>query len=182
LSAHLGVNYDTCHLAVEFEEPQAAIAALRRNGIKISKLHLSSALKVRPTVAARRELAAFADDIYLHQVVARAADGQRLVFKDLTPALNDVAAFAHPETTEWRIHFHIPLHSPATEWYENTTDHVTGVLDLLQADPTLCSHLEMETYTWEVLPAGLKNRTVVAQLVSEYDWTLKRLAERGLAV
>jgi hypothetical protein len=56
-----------------------------------------------------------------------------------------------------------------------------GVLDLLAAYPTLCSHLEMETYTWEVLPPELKNRTVVEQLVAEYEWTLARLAERGLA-
>jgi hypothetical protein len=126
-------------------------------------------------------LAAFADDIYLHQVVARTAEGKRLIYKDLALALESPAAFENPEKTEWRIHFHIPLHSPATEWYGNTTDHVTGVFDLLKADPALCSHLEMETYTWEVLPAELKNRSVVDQLVAEYDWALKRLGERGLA-
>jgi hypothetical protein len=49
------------------------------------------------------------------------------------------------------------------------------------ADPKLCSHLEMETYTWEVLPPELKNRSVVTQLVAEYDWTLQHLRERGLA-
>lgn len=180
LNEHLGVNYDTCHLAVEFEEPQAAIWALQQQGIKISKLHLSSALKVRPTLEARQALAAFADDIYLHQVVVRTAEGKRLIYKDLAPALNAPAATANPQGTEWRIHFHIPLHSPATDWFENTSDHVTGVLDLLKANPKLCSHLEMETYTWEVLPAGLKDQSVVDQLVAEYDWTLKRLGERGL--
>ncbi|MDB6020805.1 MAG: hypothetical protein JWQ04_662 [Pedosphaera sp.] len=182
LDEHLGVNYDTCHLAVEFEEPKTAIAAFRRNGIKISKLHLSSALKVRPTPEARRELAAFADDIYLHQVVARTSDGQRFIYKDLAPALNSSVAIANPNAAEWRVHFHIPLHSPATTWYENTSGHVEGIMDLLRADPALCSHLEMETYTWEVLPAALKNRSVVDQLVAEYDWTLKRLGERGLAL
>ncbi len=181
LKEHLGVNYDTCHLAVEFEKPQEAIDNFRRHQIKISKLHLSSALKVRPTPDARRALAAFADDIYLHQVVARTADGQRRIYKDLAPALQSPEAFAHPESTEWRIHFHIPLHSPPTDWYGNTTDHVIGIMDSLQLDPKLCSHLEMETYTWEVLPPELKNRSIVAQLVAEYDWTLQRLRERGLA-
>lgn len=175
LDEHLGVNYDTCHLAIEFEEPQAAIGVLRKNGIKISKLHLSSALKVRPTAEARRELAAFADDIYLHQVVVRAKDGRRTVYKDLAPALNSSG-----DAEEWRVHFHIPLHSPATAWYQNTSDHVEGVLDWLKREPSLCSHLEMETYTWEVLPAALKNRTVVDQLVAEYEWTMKQLAARGL--
>jgi hypothetical protein len=54
-------------------------------------------------------------------------------------------------------------------------------MDLLKKNPALCSHLEMETYTWEVLPPELKNRDVVDQLAAEYDWTLKQLAERGLA-
>jgi hypothetical protein len=181
LNEHLGVNYDACHLAVEFEEPRHAVAAFRQNGIKLSKIHLSSALKARPTPETRRALATFADDIYLHQVIARNADGQRLVFKDLAPALASPAAFAQPQTTEWRIHFHVPLHSPPTEYYGNTANHVLGLLDLLQENPALCSHLEMETYTWEVLPDELKNRSVAAQLIAEYDWTLKRLAERGLA-
>jgi hypothetical protein len=51
---------------------------------------------------------------------------------------------------------------------------------LLAANPAACSHLEMETYTWEVLPPDLKDRDVVDQLAAEYEWTLARLAERGL--
>src|SRR5260370_1136965 len=90
-------------------------SALHQQDIKISKLHLSSALKVRPTAEVRQALAAFADDIYLHQVVVRTAEGKRLVYRDLAPALSTPTAFAKPEATEWRIHFHIPLHSPGTE-------------------------------------------------------------------
>ena len=55
------------------------------------------------------------------------------------------------------------------------------MLDLLQIDPSLCSHLEMETYTWEVLPSEMKYRDVVEQLVNEYDWTLAQLRARDLA-
>ena len=82
---------------------------------------------------------------------------------------------------EWRIHFHVPLHSPDSDWFASTRDHIGGVLDLLRADPALCSHLEMETYTWEVLPDDLKNRDVVDQLVGEYEWTLAELQARDLA-
>ena len=179
LAEHLGVNYDTCHFAVEFEEPQSAVACLQQHGIKLSKLHLSSALKVRPTTEARQALAAFEDDVYLHQVVVRRADRQRVIYRDLRDAL--IAETSASQNDEWRIHFHIPLHSPPTAFFDNTTDHLLGVLDLLAANPGLCSHLEMETYTWEVLPPELKNRDVVEQLVAEYDWTLGCLAERGLA-
>jgi hypothetical protein len=177
LAEHLGVNYDTCHLAVEFEEPQDALGELIKNGIKISKLHLSSALKVKPTPEVRAALGKFADDIYLHQIIARGPDGERLAYRDLPDALAQDPSDA---ATEWRIHFHVPLHSSPTPIFDNTTDHLLGVLDILQSNPGLCSHLEMETYTWDVLPAELKSRDVVEQLVAEYEWTLGRLAERGL--
>jgi hypothetical protein len=179
LNEHLGVNYDTCHFAIEFEEPQNAITSLQRHGIKLSKIHLSNALKVRPTLEAREALRAFADDIYLHQVVVRRTDGQRVVYRDLRDALAGEPAEA--ASAEWRIHFHIPLQAAPTKLFDNTADHLLGVLDLLAANPVLCSHLEMETYTWEVLPPELRNRSVVDQLVAEYEWTLAGLRERKLS-
>jgi len=179
LEEYLGVNYDTCHFAVEFEEPRQAITRLRQQGIRISKIHLSNALRVRPTAPAREALAAFADDVYLHQVVVRRTDGQRVVYRDLGDALTEETNAE--ELSEWRIHFHIPLHSEPTRVFGNTADHLLGVLDLLAANPALCPHLEMETYTWEVLPPELKDRSVVDQLVGEYGWVLRQLKGRGLA-
>ena len=180
LAEHLGVNYDTCHLAVEFEEPQNALGTLVQHGIKISKLHLSSALKVKPTPESRTALAAFADDTYLHQVVVQRADGTREIYRDLDDALACEPRHTAPGT-EWRIHFHVPLHAEPMAGFENTADHLVGAMDILQANPGLCSHLEMETYTWEVLPPELKSQDVVEQLTAEYRWTLDRLKERGLA-
>jgi sugar phosphate isomerase/epimerase len=181
LDEHLGVNYDTCHLAVEFEEPRDVIRRFREHGVKISKLHFSSALKVRPTPETRTALKAFADDIYFHQVVERATDGSLTRYRDLDVALSRPSTLDIQPPTEWRIHFHIPLHSKPTSLFDTTTDHLLGVMDILKDNPSLCSHIEMETYTWEVLPAELKNRNVVDQLVAEYDWTLARLAERGIS-
>jgi hypothetical protein len=183
LDEFLGVNYDTCHFAVEFEAPQNALAAFQRAGVKISKLHLSSALKVRPTPAAREELKKFSDGIYLHQVVERDDSGNRKIYRDLPDALalaNRQSAIGNRQLPEWRIHFHVPLHAPAAPPFENTNDHLLGALDLLAENPRLCSHLEMETYTWEVLPPEWKAQTVVDQLAAEYAWTLARLKERGL--
>jgi len=181
LNAHLGVNYDTCHFAVEFEKPESALSALTQHGIKLSKIHLSSALKTLPTTEARAALARFADDVYLHQVVVRDASGKLKYFRDLPDALNSQPSTFNPQpASEWRIHFHVPLHSPTVPPFDNTNDHLLGALDFLAANPKLCSHLEMETYTWEVLPPELKTRSVVEQLAAEYEWTLARLAERGL--
>jgi hypothetical protein len=176
LDQFLGVNYDTCHLAVEYEEPRAALGRLREAGVKISKIHLSSALKTRPTPAARASLRQFADEVYLHQVVARDQAGRLTYFRDLPEALADASP-----AEEWRIHFHVPLHAPTVPPFENTNDHLLGTLDVLAENPALCQHLEMETYTWEVLPGELKSRSVVDQLAAEYAWTLARLAERRLA-
>jgi hypothetical protein len=183
LDEFLGVNYDTCHFAIEFEKPQTALAAFQNAGIKISKLHLSSALKTKPTDEARAALKNFADDVYLHQVIERDENGKLNFYRDLPDALatNSKLKTQNSKLPEWRIHFHVPLHAPAAPPFENTNDHLLGVLDALAENPKLCAHLEMETYTWEVLPAGLKSQNVVDQLAAEYDWTLAQLAKRGLA-
>jgi sugar phosphate isomerase/epimerase len=174
INEHLGVNYDTCHIAVEFEEPAAAIAELQKHHIRISKLHLSSALKVKDSPDAREALSAFSESTYLHQVVARGHDGKLTCHRDLPDALTTAPA------EEWRVHFHVPLHWQPTGVLESTADHLVGILDILQNSPALCPHLEMETYTWEVMPPELKSRDVVDQLAAEYEWTLARLNERGL--
>jgi hypothetical protein len=182
LDEFLGVNYDCCHFAIEFEQPKIALAALKKAGIKISKIHLSSALKATLTYKARIALKKFSDDVYLHQVIAGAANGARKHFRDLPEALAENSKLKNKNKfLAWRIHFHVPLHAPAAPPFENTNDHLLGVLELLAENPKLCSHLEMETYTWEVLPPELKSRNVVEQLVAEYNWILSRLAERGLA-
>jgi len=181
LDEHLGVNYDCCHLAVEFESPAEAIGRLRQHRVKLSKIHLSSALSVQPNEGVLSALKSFADDTYFHQVIARGRDGSLTRYKDLDVALAAAAVRRPLPEEQWRIHFHIPLHSPPTKLFGNTQDHLLGVLDLVQREPALCSHFEMETYTWEVMPAELKNRSVVDQLVSEYEWTLGKMKERGLA-
>jgi sugar phosphate isomerase/epimerase len=217
LERHLGVNYDACHFAIEFEDPAQSVAKFQEHGIRLSKIHLSNALRLRPTQNALKQLAAFAEDVYLHQVIvqsaergvhaastselsdcsqsapglpasetlkraeARAPGGVSLTrFRDLSDALNSPLAQSPDANSEWRVHFHVPLHWQPSGELNTTADHVLGLLKLLAAQPQLCSHLEMETYTWAVLPKSIHSRDVVDQIVAEYDWTLRQLAERGL--
>jgi hypothetical protein len=180
LKEHLGVNYDACHLAIEYEEPAAALRKFAQNEIKISKLHFSSALKVIPTPDALQALKEFVDVVYFHQVIERSKDAPLKRYKDLDIALAEFKS-TRTELPEWRIHFHIPLHCRPTQLFETTADHLIGLMDELAKNPSLCSHIEMETYTWEVLPPEMKNRSVVDQLVAEYKWTLAGLRDRGLA-
>ena len=83
---------------------------------------------------------------------------------------------------EWRIHFHVPLHtSPRSTSRMIPSNHVLDTLDWLARNPNACRHLEMETYTWEVLPTELQSVEVVEQIAKEYEWTLNALSQRGLA-
>lgn len=181
LREHLGVNYDACHLAVEYEEPGEVLRRFREHGIKVSKLHFSSALKVRADAGTLQALQAFVDEVYFHQVIERNAGGGIRRYRDLDDALAQFSPEPDSPAPEWRIHFHVPLHFPASKIFGTTADHLAGVMDALGEDPRLCSHIEMETYTWEVMPPEMKNRSVVDQLVAEYDWTLAELARRGMA-
>ncbi len=176
----LGVNYDTCHLAVEFEKPEIAIGRLNDAGIRISKLHLSSALKATPSPGNLKRLGSFQEDVYLHQVVV-AEEGKIIQrHKDLDLALTYAKTHPYERGEEWRIHYHVPLHASPGDGLSDTRDHVEGTFDLLASKPNLCRHLEMETYTWEVLPPTLRSGDVVKQIIREYEWTLSELDKRGL--
>ncbi|NOY00545.1 MAG: metabolite traffic protein EboE [Verrucomicrobia bacterium] len=180
LLQNIGVNYDTCHLAVEYEEAGEALARLKDAGIRISKIHLSSALCLQPTLEARERLKAFEEDVYLHQVVIR--DGEEVThrFRDLPDAL----AFADEEGAvlgdEWRVHFHVPVHAQPEALFGDTRDHILATMDVLAADPELCSHFEIETYTWAVMPEAMRSGDVVDQIVKEYDWCLEEFGRAKL--
>lgn len=180
LLRHVGVNYDCCHLAVEFESADVALRRLQEAGIRLSKLHLSSALRVTPNAAGRKALQAFVEPVYLHQVVVGRAGTQevRQRYVDLPDALRDPQPSRADD--EWRVHFHVPLHASPGSPFQDTRDHLIAALDWLATQPAACSHLEMETYTWEVLPATMR-LPIEDQLVREYAWTLEALAQRGLA-
>ena len=175
----IGLCFDTCHFAVEYESPRGALDALTAAGIPISKLHLSSALKVRSTPAALAALEAFVDAVYLHQVITRPRDGGALTrYRDLEEALAARPYFGSSD--EWRVHFHVPLHAAPEGELETTGDDLFGALDWLADHPATCQHLEMETYTWEVLPPGLRAGCVEEQIAREYIWTLEQLQRRQL--
>jgi hypothetical protein len=177
----VGVNYDTCHLAIEYEEPAVAWANFRDAGVRISKLHLSSALKLTPSDEALRHLREFQEDTYLHQTIIRAEEGTLTRYQDLPDALAATSKNARLLGEEWRVHFHVPLHALPEMIFSDTRDHLCGVLDSLAAEPEACQHLEMETYTWGVLPQELRTTNVVDQLEKEYAWCLQELKKRKLA-
>lgn len=179
---YIGLNYDTCHLAIEYETPKRALSRITGAGIRISKLHFSSALKLKPTPDMVEKLRAFDEPVYFHQVVADYGPTTPLRrFKDLPDALQFAQTNPAELGDEWRVHFHIPLHAQPTDGFESTRDHIEGAMDWLSQNPAKCQHIEMETYTWEVLPEEMRAGDVVDQLVKEYEWTLGEMKERKLA-
>lgn len=175
----IGVNYDTCHLAIEYEDAIDSLSLFSKNNIRISKFHLSSALKLKPNQVAIDTLKAYQEDVYLHQVIGKLNNGRIMRYKDLPDAINEFDPDLN-DYSEWRVHFHIPLHASPGGIFDDTRDHITDTLKVLAADPEICQHIEMETYTWEVLPKSMQSNNVVEQLSLEYEWTLNSLRDVGL--
>jgi Xylose isomerase-like TIM barrel len=154
---HVTVCFDACHSAVAYEEPEEALDALDAAGIHVGKAQLSAALTV--PAAAHEQLRAFADPIYLHQVTER---GSRRTWPDLPEAL----AAENGGGDEWRVHFHVPIFVERYGALESTQDHLRRCIRRVRT-----SHLEIETYTWDVLPADLKTSSVDS-IAREYEWVL----------
>jgi sugar phosphate isomerase/epimerase len=173
LRRHLGVCYDVCHAAVEFEDAAGSIARLRAAGIGVPKLQLSAALRV-PEMS--QELAEwlwrFDDGVYLHQVVQRT--GQRYErFLDLPEAL---AAYTRDGgAPEWRVHCHVPVFLAEAGIAATTQPFLAEILALHRA-ASISPHLEVETYTWDVLPAALRDEDVTVAIARELAWCRDRLA------
>jgi hypothetical protein len=173
LQRHLGVCYDVCHAAVEFEDPGDSIARLRAAGIAVAKLQLSSALKI-PSVhgATADQLRPFDEPVYLHQTVERGPSGLTR-YLDLPDAL-DRAGDAIG--AEWRSHFHVPIFLDELQDFATTQDFLRTILTLHRQEP-ISRHLEVETYTWDVLPERYRRVDVAAAIARELAWVKDRLAQ-----
>ena len=157
----LGICLDCCHQAMEFETPAECLANLNSAGISIGKVQVSSALRMLDPD--RPLLESFCEPVYLHQTVIRGEDGALRRYDDLPEALQD-----HPvgRGEEWRIHFHVPIFVERMAKYGTTRFFVDSLLPLL--DETVL--LEVETYTWAVLPPELRAETVDHSIIRELQW------------
>lgn len=169
IKKHICLCYDVCHFAIGYEPHIAIINKLQQKGIKIGKIQISAALKAKlPSSDAERnavldQLGRFDEPVYLHQVIARKSDGGLIRYPDLKEAL---AESENPEVEEWRAHFHVPIFVEDMGLIQSTQSDIMEVLKLQKYHP-FTSHLEVETYTWEVLPTALKaplNDSIIREL------------------
>jgi hypothetical protein len=174
LFEHVQVCFDCCHFAVEYEEPLAAIERIQKAGLRIGRVQLSSAIHVAlpegrgEAEAVAERLRPFADSTYLHQVIERHGNALRH-FADLPDAL-DTAPDAGGR--QWRIHFHVPLFTSEYDGFGSTQRDVQRVIEAAARTP-FTKHLEIETYTWDVLPGDLKI-DLLESIHREYEWVLEQ--------
>jgi sugar phosphate isomerase/epimerase len=174
VAAHVGVCLDACHMAVEFEEAERAFQGLAAAGIAIAKVQLSSALRLvsRAGTSPAHVFGPFADDTYLHQVVISGA-GSVTRYPDLPEALE---AFRRGEVSdgEWRVHFHVPIFLASMGHFETTQPYLADVVRLVQQE-RIATCLEVETYTWDVLPPEYRTSDVCTAIARELAWVRDRL-------
>jgi sugar phosphate isomerase/epimerase len=179
LRRHVGICLDACHASVEFERPIMALQKLRSAGIGVPKIQLSAGLRLpSATPEALEKLRAFDDGVYFHQTVVRMGEEREGSSRNLRRFvdLGDAFALAHELLgAEWRVHFHVPIFHDRLGDFSSTAEDLR---ELLVLATELSSHLEVETYTFDVLPSEFRDRPVTEAIAAELAWVSTALSER----
>jgi len=178
---HIGLCYDACHMAVEFEDIATSLRTLQEAEIKICKFQISSALALqfeRGDGQPEKLLRPFVESTYLHQVVERSPGGMTR-YVDLPEALADAENTQSDgeelgEPVEWRVHFHVPVFLDQMENFGTTQSQLGELLELIRSG-SHCPYLEVETYTWDVLPEQYRTDELSAAIIRELEWVKKRI-------
>ena len=177
LKEHVQLCYDICHFAVGYEDHQQVAALLQQKNIRIGKIQISAALKAgMPANVEERNTVIdafkqFNETTYLHQVVALQKNGELKKYPDLPEAIQQAD---DPLTIQWRSHFHVPLFVENYGLLQSTQPDIITVLNL-HKQHSLTRQLEIETYTWDVLPDALK-LPITDSIIREMQWVISLLA------
>ena len=180
---HLGTCLDTCHAAVEFESPAQAWRLAQLGG-PCGKLQFSSALMLEQPAsdrAAAERLLDLAEPRYLHQVNGRGPAGP-MGAADLPEVAGDLDRWLACD--EWRCHFHVPVDLASVGGLATTRGFAAATLRAALADPNAWAsgelHVEIETYTWDILPAPARGPgELVDGLEREYRHVIQLLGSQG---
>ena len=152
---YIGVCFDVCHQAVEFEDVADSIEQFFQHGIRINKVHITNAVELlnpSENAAGRQALCQFVEPRYLHQTYARFPDGRIETRLDLT--LRDIQCEPADEflqASSWRVHFHVPIFAETLGPLHTTRKDLAAALRKV-ATLTYAPQMEVETYTWPVMP------------------------------
>jgi hypothetical protein len=172
LRRHLGIVFDICHQAVEYEDIGESLQALVDARVPIFKLQEAAAIRV-PSVndAAVEQLRRYAETIYLTQTYER-RNGSLNRYLNLEDAF---AAWERDrEEAEWRTHIHVPVFLDDLGEFGSTRFAIAEALAFHRRTP-LSAQLEVETYTWDMLPPELKTGDIVEYVCRELEWVRAEL-------
>jgi hypothetical protein len=174
LARHVGVVYDICHQAVEYENITESLQALKDQKIPVWKLQEAAAMMIPEVTREKVEaVKQYAKTIYLTQTHQRTKEGVITRYLNLEDA---VAAWEkNPVPCEWRIHFHVPVFLDDLGPFKSTRFAIEEAL-AFQKKHRLSDQLEIETYTWDVLPAHLKTGDIVDYVCREIEWVAGQMA------
>ncbi len=171
IKRYITVCYDICHFSLAYEEPSYTLPKFENAGIKVGKIQVSAALKIVYTEDNEHQiwesLARFNEPTYLHQVTEKKGDVV-VTYNDLPIVLEQKQPFK-----ELRAHFHVPIFLEQFGQLYATQDHILKVIDYIKKYQ-VSEHLEVETYTWDVLPEELK-KDLSTSIIRELKWLIDRL-------
>ncbi|KAA1248426.1 TIM barrel protein [Mycobacterium simiae] len=176
---YIGLCLDTCHLAVMRENPFEVVAGLADIGIDVVKIQASNAIAIDDLASdgVAEAFAAFAGSPYLHQVNGIDADARQWFRDDLS--FTDPST---PRSGSARVHYHVPLHLAPPAPLSNTAHVLADVMAMLgEGALPQPVDVEIETYTWEVLPASLRLGSLADDIAAEIRWLKDLLCTRDAA-
>ena len=120
----------------------------------------------------KEEFKVFDEPTYLHQAVVKEKNDNLLRYRDLSFALESFDKF---DFNEIRTHYHVPVF---TEKYGRLVSTQQDIIDTLAVwkETNFTNHLEVETYTWGVLPEKMQI-DIVGSIVRELDWVRDTLSK-----
>lgn len=176
---YLGVVLDICHQSVAFESIADDIDQLSQAGIPIFKLQEAAALRVDQVDAEIvTELKKYTGTIYLSQTT-ELRNGVITRYLNLEDAI--AAWESDPGPREWRTHFHVPVFLQDLGPFQTTRSGIDDALRIHARTP-LSTHLEIETYTWDVLPEHLKTGDITEYVVRELEYVRDELHRQIAAI
>lgn len=178
IKRHIQVCYDVCHFAIVYEDPEMTFAKFSAHGIQIGKIQISAALKilipegVTERLEILQKLQPFVESTYLHQVVGMGENQKLNSYSDLPLAIEKLA---ETNDQEWRVHFHVPVFLENYGALSSTQSAIKLVLNQISYNPNITNHLEVETYTWEVLPEDTK-LSLGESISRELGWVIENMS------
>lgn len=164
---YIGVCFDTCHFAVNYEDPLRALQRLVAAKIPIARIQVSAALAFHPQTSPEA-LRPYIDTVYLHQT--RVSDSHLGIrsYRDFTEE-----TLACVKGKSGRIHYHIPLAWAGTTELQTTRSLLTPAFwRYVRAGGW---PLEIESYAYHVYPDNLRKKTLSEWLLEDLMWVKRQL-------